>query len=83
MWLWLVVLASKKKPTVCACARTCVFAFSSSVFLDNLVLFLLSAEKCWRSQKPSGWSGKERRWERESDEYWLAFVCLALHSEAS
>ncbi|KAI9527131.1 hypothetical protein NQZ68_033464, partial [Dissostichus eleginoides] len=38
------------------------------VFLDNLVVCLLSAEKCWRSEKPSGRRKKEGG---ESEEYHL------------
>lgn len=38
----------------------CVFVFSAPLFLDNLVVFLLSTAKCWRSEKPSGGTIKER-----------------------
>lgn len=53
---------------VCVCVLTDVhvYLFSAPVFLDNLVVFLLCAEKCWRSEKPNEGSKKKRE---ESEEY--------------
>lgn len=41
-----------------------MYLFLAPVFLDNFVVFSLCAEKCWRSEKPSGGvkkKGKEVR----------------------
>lgn len=54
------------KSLLCVLTDMCVFVLSELVFLDNLVVCLLSAEKCWRSEKPSGRRKKEGG---ESEEY--------------
>lgn len=49
---------------MCVLTEVNVYLFLAPVFLDNFVVFSLCAEKCWRSEKPSGGvkkKGKEVR----------------------
>lgn len=52
-WLAKSLLSARLLPCVYLC-------FQAPLFLDNLVVFLLSTAKCWRSEKPSGGTIKER-----------------------
>lgn len=50
------------KSLLCVCAlwHACVFVFSAPVFLNNLAVFSLSVEKCWRSESQVEWVRKKR-----------------------
>lgn len=58
-----------------------VYLLSAPVFLDNLVVFSLCAEKCWRSEKPNG--GSKKKGEESEECFYLISTQFTTYHKAT